>query len=243
MMQADSMVHSPAREVWAVQHQYIAFLVIAAAMIGLTVLQIPSSRADFDLYSGGLPPIVVVAAAGTVGVGALAALRWFAGFQILGGRTTLRGFAVSSGLATLLAVAIVIADLLIRYPENINVPVPRALLFYPTVGFVAEVIFHLLPLMLALLALSAFQHRLGAERVVWIAIVITAVAEPTFQILCKGQRLTWASAYTWIHVFAIAFLQLQVFRRYDFAAMYMFRLIYYAYWHIIWGVIRLKVLF
>ena len=223
--------------------QYIAFLVITAAMIGLTALQIPSSRADFDRYFGGLSPIVVVAAAGAVGVGALAALGWMAGFQIFSGRTTLRGIAVSAGLATLLAVAIVIADLLIRYPENTNVPVPRALLFYPTVGFVAEVVFHLLPLMLLLLALSALQRRLRADRVVWIAIVITAVAEPTFQILFKGECLTWASAYTWIHVFAIAFLQLQVFRRYDFATMYMFRLIYYVYWHIIWGVIRLKVLF
>jgi hypothetical protein len=229
--------------VWAVHHQYIAFLVIAAAMIGLTALQIPSSRADFDRYFGGLPPIAVVAAAGAVGVGVLAALRWVAGFQIFGGRTTLRGITVSAGLATLLAVAIVVADLLIRYPENTNVPVPRALLFYPTVGFVAEVVFHLLPLMLLLLALSAFRHRLGADHVVWIAIVITALAEPTFQILFKGQRLTWASAYTWIHIFAIAFLQLQVFRRYDFVTMYTFRLIYYAYWHIIWGVIRLKVLF
>jgi hypothetical protein len=242
-MQADSIVQSPTREVWSVHHQYIAFLVIAAAMIGMTALQIPSSRANFDLYFGGLPSIVVVAAAGAVGVGALAALGWMAGFQIFSGRTTLRGIAVSAGFATLLAVVIVIADLLIRYPENTNVPVPRALLFYPTVGFVAEVVFHLLPLMLLMLALSALQRRLGTDCVVRIAIVITAVAEPTFQILFKGERLTWMSAYTWIHVFAIAILQLQVFRRYDFASMYMFRLIYYAYWHIIWGVIRLKVLF
>jgi hypothetical protein len=40
-----------------------------------------------------------------------------------------------------------------------------------------------------------------------------------------------------------AFLQLYVFRRFDFASMYAFRLVYYAYWHILWGVIRLKVLF
>ena len=135
----------------------------------------------------------------------------------------------------LLAVEIVIADLLIRYPENTNVPMPRALLFYPTVGFVAEVVFHLLPLMLLLPALSALQRRLGADRVVRIAIMITAVAEPTFQILFKCERRTWASDYTWIHVFVIAFLQLQLFRRYHYATMYMFRLVYYAYWHIIWG--------
>jgi hypothetical protein len=53
----------------------------------------------------------------------------------------------------------------------------------------------------------------------------------------------WVAAYTWIHVFVIAFLQLYVFRRFDFVSMYSFRLFYYAYWHILWGVIRLEVLF
>ena len=45
-------------------------------------------------------------------------------FLILKGRTTLRGVAVSAALASVLAVAIVVADLLIRYPQDMNVPVP-----------------------------------------------------------------------------------------------------------------------
>ena len=44
-------------------------------------------------------------------------------------------------------------------------------------------------------------------------------------------------------VFVIAVLQLYVFRRFDFASMYSFRLVYYAWWHILWGTIRLSVLF
>ncbi len=51
------------------------------------------------------------------------------------------------------------------------------------------------------------------------------------------------SAYTWLHVFAIALLQLLVFRRYDFVSMLGTRLCYYAYWHLLWGVVRLEVLF
>ena len=54
---------------------------------------------------------------------------------------------------------------------------------------------------------------------------------------------SWAAAYTWVHVFAIALLQLAVFRRYDFALMYAFHLFYYAYRYIAWGVFRLDVLF
>ena len=51
-------------------------------------------------------------------------------------------------------VAIIIADFFIRYPEDINVPVPEALLFYPAVGFVAEIAFHVLPLALLLFVLA-----------------------------------------------------------------------------------------
>lgn len=73
--------------------------------------------------------------------------------------------------------------------------------------------------------------------------MITAPAEPRFQLQFTGERPVWAYCYAWIHVFAIALLQLRVFHRYDFASMLAFRMIYYTYWHIIWGVIRLKVLF
>jgi hypothetical protein len=98
-------------------------------------------------------------------------------------------------------------------------------------------------LALLLLVLNPLAGQLGRERVVWLGILIVAVLEPTFQVVFGGDAFTWGAAYTWIHVFAIAFLQLYVFRRFDFVSMYSFRLFYYAYWHILWGVIRLEVLF
>jgi cobalamin biosynthesis protein CobD/CbiB len=91
--------------------------------------------------------------------------------------------------------------------------------------------------------LTPLVGTLGRERVVWIGILVVAVLEPFFQVLFEKKPFTWGAAYTWVHVFAIAFLQLYVFRRFDFVTMYAFRLIYYAYWHILWGVIRLNVLF
>lgn len=242
-MQAKALGTSPPREMWAKKNQFIVYLGFAALLVGLAALQNPLSKADFDTYFGGLSPVLVVAAAGMLGFGALAVLDRKVRFQIIGGRPTLRGITVSAGYATILGVAIVVADLMIRYPEDTNVPMPRALLFYPTVGFVAELVFHVLPFTLFLLALSPLRHRLGVSRMVWISIVVTAAAEPTFQVLFKGEPLRGASLYTWVHVFAIAFLQLQVFKRYDFASMYIFRLTYYAYWHIIWGMIRLEVMF
>ena len=154
----------------------------------------------------------------------------------------MRGVAVGAGLATVLGIAIVIADLVFRYPEDMNAPIPQALAFYPSVGLIAEVVFHILPLTLVLIALLPFRDRLGTHRATWIAITLVAVAEPTFQVFFGGEVPPLA-VYTWIHVFAIAFLQLYVFRRYDFVSMYSLRLVYYAFWHLIWGALRLKLLF
>lgn len=225
------------------QTQFVAYLVITLAILVLTAIQLISSRTYFARYYGSLEPVLVAMAAGVIGAGALALLRRIAGFQIVMGRTTFSGIVVSAGIATVLGVEIAVGDMIIRYPETLNVPVPQAYLFYPTIGFIAETVFHLVPLALLVLVLSPLRDRFGIERLVWIAILFTAASEPTFQILFGGEKLTWASAYTWVHVGAIAFFQLLVFRRYDFVSMYAFRLVYYAWWHIIWGVIRLEVLF
>jgi hypothetical protein len=223
--------------------QYAAYLALALVAFIFVVLLVPSSGTYFRRFFGKTNAILVISVVSVLGAAALWVLRSRFGFAILRGRTTLRGFALSALLATVLGVAIAVADLIIRYPEDTNVPVPQALLFYPAVGFVAEMVFHVLPLALLLLALSPLAGRLGWERIVWMGILLVAVLEPTFQVLFGGTALTWGDAYIWIHIFAIAFLQLYVFRRFDFVTMYVFRLFYYAYWHVLWGVIRLKILF
>jgi hypothetical protein len=221
--------------------QYAAYCALSLVALIFTVILLPSSDVYFRRFFGRMNAILVIVAASVVGAAALWVLQSSYGFVLLRGRATLRGVALSAALATVLAIAIVIADVIFRYPQDTNVPFPRALLFYPAVGFVAEIIFHVLPLALLLLALTPLVGRLGTERVVWLGILLVAVLEPSFQALFEG--FTWRAAYTWIHVGALALLQLVVFRRFDFVSMVVFRLIYYAYWHILWGVIRLEVLF
>ncbi len=230
-------------ETWSKRKQYLAFTCLSLVMVGLTAILARSSSIYYQRYYGNADPIVVAIGASLVGALSLYVLMLRGGFEIVRGRATLRGVAVSAGLATLMGVAIIIADLFIRYPENLNVPVPEALLFYPTIGFVAEIVFHVLPLAILMLAFSPLRRRLGANRLVWLCIVIVAVSEPVFQVAFDPDPFSWSAAYTGVHVFAFALLQLAVFRRYDFASMYSFRLFYYAYWHIVWGVIRLDVLF
>ena len=223
--------------------QYAVYFALSFVALVFIVILLPSSGAYFRRFFGETNAILVIVVASVVGAAALWVLQSSHEFVILKGRTTLRGVALSAVLATVLGVAIVVADFIIRYPQDMNVPVPQALLFYPAVGFVAEIMFHVLPLVLLLLALNPLVGHLGRNRVVWLGILLVAVLEPTFQVLFEGKAFTWGAAYTWIHVFAIAFLQLYMFRHFDFVSMYSFRLFYYAYWHILWGVIRLQILF
>jgi len=56
-------------------------------------------------------------------------------------------------------------------------------------------------------------------------------------------ELTWLQAFVAAHVFAINLIQLYVFRRFGFMAIYGFRFVYYACWHVIWGYLRLQLIF
>ena len=228
---------------WEFRKQLAAYLIICLIEIGVTLVLMPASSAYFQPYMGSLNPlfaVILVSIVGGIGLYLLHS-RW--GFEIIRGKGTLRGILVSAVFATILGILIVIADFFIRYPEDTNVPVPAAFSFYPVIGFVVEIVFHVLPMTILLLALNTFRERFGNERLIWLAIIITAALEPTFQILFGGEPLVWGDLYTWLHIFAIGFLQLWVFKRYDFASMYSFRLFYYTYWHIIWGVLRLELLF
>lgn len=223
--------------------QYTAYSVLSLAAIIVAVVLRPSSAEYFRRFFGDVNPIAVFVASSVIGAAALWVLQSKFGFVLLMGRASLPGIALSAALATVLALAIVVADFIIRYPQDLNVPLPQALLFYPAIGFVAEVLFHVAPLALLLLLLRPFSGRFGSEGIIWLGIMLVAILEPTFQVKFEGKPFSWGAAYTWLHVFAIAFLQLYVFRRFDFMTMYVFRLFYYAYWHLLWGVIRLDLLF
>lgn len=223
--------------------EYAAYFLIALLAITFTATLFFFPGEYFRDFFGEKNPILVIGVTAIIGAITLWLLQSRFGFVIFRGKETLRGIAFSAAIATGFAALIVIADFIIRYPQDINVPVPQALLFYPAIAFVVEVLFHLLPLALLLLTFSVVNQLLGRERLVWAAILCVAAIEPTYQLLFVGEIFTWGSTYTWAHIFGISLLQLYIFRRYDFVSMLAFRLIYYAYWHILWGTARLNLLF
>jgi hypothetical protein len=125
--------------------------------------------------------------------------------------------------------------LVTRFSEDVNVPPPQSLLLSPTMAYVVEIVFHALPLALLLAWSGRSAQNANTAIVTWPCIVFVSSLEPVLVHLRFG-----ASAYVGAFVFVFTVVELYVFRRYDFISTYAFRLVYYLWWHITWGYVRLQ---
>lgn len=241
------------------QPQYIAFGVLTLVVFGLTAA-LSLSRVTFaqpyqgsirlnpagffQPFFGSIDPLLAVVVIAVVGVASLGFLQSHDWFEIFTMRGALRGTAVSAIIATLFGIEVVIAETtnIFRLPADINVRLPWSLMFYPVMGYVAEVVFHVLPLTILVAVFGPLVKKLNMPGLIWLCIIAVSLLEPIFQV-GSGQPLSFAQAYIGLHIFAINIVQLYVFQRYGFISMYSFRLFYYMVWHIIWGYLRLQWLF
>lgn len=221
-------------------------------MLALTVVARVVSPVLFERFIGGTDPVVVVAALSLLGAALLGGLEAHGGFAIIGQQPA-RGLLRAAGLATLFGLLVVAVDLVLTHPADMNVPVPASLLFYPVISLMVEILFHLLPLAALLFAISVATRERPSETVIWGSLLLVSLLEPSFQVLAAVSERPVVGAphpydarvvaYDGLHVWAINLCQLAIFRRYDFVSMWTFRLVYYAIWHIVWGELRLRVLF
>lgn len=198
----------------------------------------------FEPYFGALDPRLAVAVVAAVGLVCLTLLRTRGWFEIFSERTR-SGASWAAKLALTFGVLVILGDLLFRFPEDINAPLPAALAFYPVMGFVVEIVFHAAPL-LVLLELGRRLGRIepGGSRT-WLCLVAVAFIEPAFQLLADVETGSPSarSAFVGVHVLAINLAQLALLQRFDFVSMVLMRLFYYAIWHVAWGHLRLGWLF
>lgn len=130
------------------------------------------------------------------------------------------------------------------FPQDLNIAFPNSLLFYPSIAYVVEIIFHVLPLSLCVFLISTVFKPRDQTTVLLISIPFVALLEPIFQILSFGRNYpAWAIAYVGANILVINLAQLWLFVKYDFVSMMAFRLMYYLLWHIMWGALRLRWLF
>ncbi|MBP7603510.1 MAG: hypothetical protein KBA15_06250 [Spirochaetes bacterium] len=222
--------------------QATAFLILVAV---LSVFAVISDEMPYRRFLGSLDPALAFAIVAIAGYAALAFLStrgWFCN----AGKTSGVDVIKISSCALVLGITIAAADSLIRFPRDMNVPFPQSLLFYPVIGFIVEVVFHVLPLFLLLAVIEYAVMRKITEKTVLYVLIPVALIETVFQAYgfrATGTYSLWGALYVGVHVFVINIIGLLLFRRHGFIMMYLFRLMYYFLWHILWGHLRLSILF
>jgi len=223
--------------------QYGVFIGLSLIVFVLTGMIYQSSRSSFQRFFGSLNPLLAVLIVIILGLSLLSFLLYKTQLAIYS-QSDVKGRLLAAGLALLFAVVMILVDRAVVFPADLNVPFPHSLAFYPVMGYVAEIIFHVLPLVLLYFFLNALLGEMSPARLLWVSILIVALIEPIFQIRpFAGQYSNWTVASVGLHIFLLNLVQLLIFRRYDFVTMYSFRLVYYLLWHILWGHLRLSLLF
>jgi len=224
--------------------QYLVYAGLAIAALGLATTAYFADNLVYRRLIGTMNPfkiMIPIIIMGFILSSVLLSRNWFAIY----GKGTLKGVLLSAGLASILGIIGILLDHVIVYPRTMNVPFPESLAYYPSIAFSAEIVFHLLPLTLFSILLSSVFQKVDSRKIIWIAIFIASLSDPILQIFdaAANNYPLWAVLVTGLHVFVINILQLVIFKRYDFVSMLSFRLVYYIIWHIVWGNIRLRVLF
>lgn len=224
--------------------QYGIFLAISFAVLVLFGLLYYYNNQSFKPYFGDANPLIVVAISVILGI-LLLQVHLSNGWFLVYKKESHKGFIISAGLAIVFGVIIIIVDLFAVFPEDINVPYPQSLLFYPAIGFIVEIVFHLLPLTVLLGFFTTVVKQRDVKKIVWPSIILVSFLEPVYQVIPGfGQQVSaWTDIYIGIHILLINLGQLWLFKRYDFLSMYLFRLVYYLVWHVGWGYLRLQLLF
>lgn len=229
----------------AIFNARLQFKVVAALSIVVLVLVGFSDMDVFRRFMGAANPLLIFAVVCLLGIASLALLLsqgWFVIYRA----DNWKGWSHYFTLALLFGCNAILIDLNIVFPADMNVPFPASLLFYPAIDFLVQIVFHVLPLTLLLFALDLFFRNADRGKLIWVGMVIVALLEPIHHMLDMNSANAyslWAVALVGLHVYVINFVELLVFKRYDFIAMYLFRLVFYAVWHIAWGAARLELLF
>jgi hypothetical protein len=217
------------------------YILISTIVFILSIVLYQTKPSVYRILLGNLNPIALIILLSLVG-------------YLLVSRLSSMGFSTYKpvniydrlpylGIATLLGLGMSIVDYFAHLPEDINILFPHALLYYPIFGYIVEILFHLVPLSLII----TFANRLtdlDNSRILF-CLILVSVLEPIFQLGLgtSFQIPLWTTIYIGLNIFFINLCQLVSYWRLDFVSMYAFRLTYYLFWHIIWGNLRLRLIF
>lgn len=223
--------------------QYIVFLGLSAIVFILAVITYISNSAYFQRFFGRINPLFVLFVVFIIGLVLFTFLLNDGQFAIYRAGD-FKGWLLAAMLAVPFAIVIILVDRAASFPIDTNIPYPDSLSFYPVMGYVADILFLILPFCLVYFGLGKLLGDASNETIIWISFLVAALIEPIFQAtFMLGRDPNWKIAYVGLHIYLISLVQLLLFKRYDFITMYVFRLSYYLLWHILWGHLRLGILF
>lgn len=219
--------------------QYLIYFGLAVVLLALVLL---ADQASFRRFLGSLDARLTLVAVLLVNAAALGFLLSTGAFAIYR-RTGRRGLLLLAALAGGFGVVVIVADTIIVFPRDMNVAFPQSLLFYPIIAMLVEAVWHSLPMAVLVLALSRFR-RIDVRRASWILVPLVALPDPIFQVVDMAATSPWgATLFVGVHVYLINLTEVIIFRGHSFVGAFAFRLCYYLIWHIIWGHVRLNILF
>lgn len=198
--------------------------VAAAASIAIdsALLSQPHLPDWFARFFGPAPPALCIAGLGVVALLVAPMLKRRAWW----GTLRIEALLVVPLLVAGFASFITAVDLLLGFPPDLNAPPPWSLLYYPAMGFAAQVGLHLVPL----IAIIAFAP--GLARVPqWATAAVASAPETALQVWSEDGA---TAALVAPHLIAFGVAELYLLRRFGFIAMYAFRMTYYLYWHVLW---------
>jgi hypothetical protein len=223
--------------------QLITFLGLSLGMIALTAIAFFFNRLQFQRFLGSLNPlaiIILLAIGGGVFLSILLARGWFSIWT----PGSAQRFVWAVSIAIFMALVMILVDCKVVFSRDLNVLFPQSLLYYPVIDYAVQVLFHVLPLALLLMLITTISKDANFGVIIWPCLILAALLEPILQMtFYAGRYPTWVVAYIAVHIFAFNIIELAMFKRYDFTTMYSFRLAYYLAWHIVWGYVRLRLLF
>jgi hypothetical protein len=221
-------------------------LTVSSVIVVASIFTVSSTDGvTFAPYFGIVPPVTAAIFVCLAGIAALYVLEKIHDLPVFARQLSGRQFLIAVAAAVPFMVLVTVVDLTIGFPVDINVPLPAAIIFYPAMGYIAQLALHIVPLSVLLSIGKSFFSRLSARRRLWVSIVLASMPESVFQVsasLSDG-KLTLLGSFVAMHLFAFGLVELYLFRRFDYATMFVFRMAYYAYWHLAWGTLRLQWVF
>lgn len=225
--------------------QYQIYFSLSFIVAILAAILFFSDEQVFQRFIGSINPLLAcltIIIAGFILLSYLISKGWFIIYKKVKFKKRLR----VTLLALLFLPVSILVDIKVGFGKDLNILFPESLFFYPAIGFIVEILFHIMPLTVLLFLLISIPKNINLEKVIRVSIIIVSLLEPVYQtrlMFSSAHFPLWSSVLVLLNLIFFNLSQLTIFKKYDFITMYSFRLVYYLVWHIVWGYFRMDLLF